>query len=251
VTSSTTTDVALPPGYDDVLALVGRTGMTLAAAATRFDRQLAEALVGEADAMREALGLAEGQERAGQGDLTWRQGFMAGAVHAVREVSDAFSAALGDESGADAQREEETSCHLVGRWLATIQIGRLLRLLAMGVTATDRMDAGSQGYQQGMEYAVERMIGAYQALLEQRVLAIRQLKEPTDEQRRVATLLFVALTEPNRQRVIKTLGPNAESIIIDADEREWVKCLNNTTRPMRVTGKGAVATLDLASKSAA
>lgn len=242
------TDV-IPVGYDDVIALVTQAGVDLARSATQLDPTLVEDLLDESRTLFEQLGLAPDQVAAGS--ATWREGFMAGAVHAVREVSDAFRTSLGDEAAADRRRKAETNCHLVGRWMATIQIGRLLRLLAVGVSDTNPSNPGEQGYVQGMEYALDRMIGAFQTRLEQAVLGIRQLPDPSDEQRRVATLLFVALAEPNRNRVIEALGPRAEPILVEADERKWVTCLDDTNRPMRVTGRGAVVTLELASQVAA
>jgi len=229
------------PGLDlQVTNLVNRVGSALEATVTTGTTGAATALIAEASELMDRHGLSRDLKAARLNGGTWEDGFWAGGLHGLRGSVDAYLHTL------DANREdvapsvgEDRLCRLVGGWLATLQIGAALRLLA-ATESSDEVTPEAIGYQAGLEFALERTVGTFQARLERRVIKLQGHTKLSGAEQRLSTLLFVALTEPSRFRVLDSLGAGTEAVLDALDESKLIACVDNSaSRPLRVTDAGA------------
>lgn len=221
--------------------LVNRVGAALEETVTTGDTSYANQLVGEASEIVEAAQLAKTLSEARTRGGTWSNGFAAGALHGLKGSMTAYLESREHiHTSSSNITGEDRACRLVGGWLATLQIGAALRLLAATEAPTSEDADEANGYLAGMEFALERSVGTFQTRLERQVLDLQGHPKLSEAEHRLSTLLFVALTEPSRFRVIDSLGEGTEAVIDYLDHADYVACVDSSTsRPLRVTPAGA------------
>jgi len=221
--------------------LVNRVGAALEATVTTGDTTYARQLVAEAGEIVETSHLAKNLDEARTRGGTWPDGFAAGALHGLKGSTTAYLDTRENIHGTSPTiTGEDRACRLVGGWLATLQIGAALRLLAATEAPTSEDSDEANGYLAGMEFALERSVGTFQTRLERQVLEMQGHPKLSEAEHRLSTLLFVALTEPSRYRVIDSLGEGTEAVIDYLDDADYVACVDSSTsRPLRVTTTGA------------
>lgn len=242
---------------DEVSRLAATLGIRMDAIATDVVGDCAEAHTADLSAaiseLRVSHGLATSVAEARDQGASRPEAFASGAVHAIEQVLAAYTDRLRDQDN-DAhppdteERPSDRLCTEMGRTLADLRFAVAWRLLAgVQAWALEEGSTSGQDYIDGIAYGLKRAITSFRAQLEERADRVLAREAPSDAERQLATLLFIAVTGATARQVEANLGSSYGPIVAELDQHDYINCgAQREHPPLRVTPHGAALAHHLA-----
>lgn len=146
----------------------------------------------------------------------WEAGFSAGAVQGMRELIVAFARGLGDSPRAT---DESPLSDRIGRLISGLRFDKAYNLLHYGSPA----DSDGSPWFKGTHYTLSTATRGFEIGLEQRVLDLQPKVRKSPDEQRESALLFIAVTSPHPNRVLRALGSDMHEVMDDLERDELIE----------------------------
>lgn len=229
----------------DTVNLVSSTGRLLGRLALAADTSILNGLVEtKLHQVDDLVGLYDLATSAESSPQNWDTGFNAGALQGMRELIVAFAGGLGDSPQT---ADEGKLSDRIGGLLADLRFSDAYSLLHYGSPA----DSDGSPWFKGTNYTLSTTTRGFEVGLEQRVLDLQVKAKQNPNEQRLSALLFIAVTSPHPNRVLRALGSDLQVVMDQLEQDELIKVSRTLNKGswINITKRGSEEAFRLASES--